>query len=146
MEEEVNEFCPCPAIEFSQEWVLTVDAVTGDDVILVDQIDEWREFVDVELAVTVGVEDPLFCRGTEAGLEGGAVALVDWMLDEADVGGLLGEFLRDLGGLIRAAVVNDDDFVIVADRFEDFEGGERERLDVVLFVVAGEKDGETDFG
>ena len=67
------------------------------------------------------------------------------MLDEPDVGGLLGEFLCDLCGLISAAVVNDNDFVIVTDLLEHFEGSEGEFFDVVLFVVAGEKDRETYF-
>ena len=143
MKESIDEFCPCPAIEFPQQRVFSVDPVTGDDVVLIGQLDEGREFIDVELSVAVGVEDPLFFRGVEAGLQGGAIPLVDRMLDESDVGGLLGEFLCDLGGLIGAAVIHDNHFVIVTDRLEHFEGAEREGLDVVLFVVTGEKDGET---
>ena len=71
-----------------------------------------------------------------------AVAEVGVVVDGADLGVLRREAVGDLAGAIAAAVVDDDDFEISgepASRLQRREGG---GLDVGLFVVAGEEDGQ----
>ena len=56
-------------------------------------------------AIGIGDEDVIESGAEEAGLEGGAVAAIDGMLEEGDREGA-----GDFAGAVAGAVVDDDDF------------------------------------
>ena len=129
--------------ELAQPRVLAVHAIAEDGVVVLHQRQEVAQLAEVELVVRVGVEDELAPAGGEAVAQGGAVAAVHVVADDAQpVPVLAGEFREDLGAAVAAAVVHDHDLV----------GGHEARrrrvrlahraLDVSLLVVGGEHDGK----
>lgn len=81
-----------------------------------------REIAEVVLGVAVGVEDPVFRGASEAGSQGGAVALVSLVRDDAEPGAVAGfEILENLGGVVAAAIVHDDDFEVAGALRNDVE-------------------------
>ncbi len=99
--------------------------------------------MDIKLPVAVGVEDPFFTGSAEAALQGAAVAAIDGMMHHVNRGICIGDPIGNLGGTIGAAVVDDDNFIVVAEGRQDFQRLPDNPLNIVLFVVTGEKDRET---
>ena len=122
-EEEAGELVVNLADEDAVPGVVTFEFVA------VDEADVWgeggeeeREFADVVLAVAVGVEEEILGGGGETGAEGAAVAAVDLVGDDPELGAVLRlEIGEDGTGGVGTAVVDDDDFEV---RGEGGEGGE----------------------
>ena len=81
-EEQADEFCPAPGVDFANEAVLTIDAVAAYNVVFLDQWQQGRHFGDVKLAVTVGVEDKFLSGYFEAGLQCCAVSQIFGVMDD----------------------------------------------------------------
>ncbi len=85
--------------------------------------EEEGEFADVVLAVAVGVEEEILGGGGEAAAEGTAVAAVDFVGDDAELGAVLGlQIGEDGSGGVGTAVVDDDDFEVFGEVGEGGEG------------------------
>ena len=141
-EEEADQTGPAPGVELPEQAVLTIEAEATDDVLLFHQWQERRKFVQVELAVAIGEEDQRFSGGADAGLNGGAVAEIGRMVDSRYSRIRVGDGVDYVGRLVGAAVIHQNDFVIHADVPKHFCGGFIDAADVVLLVVAREKDAE----
>ncbi len=139
VKDKVHQFFPCPGVHLTYQIVLTVQAVAGNDVVFVGQLQQGGQFFDVELAVPVGVEDPLLASCAETALQSSAIAPVDRVMDHLDLLVFLCQPVRYLGRRVGAAIVNDNNFVIVAYFFEYFQRLVRKRCYRTGFVMTWEK-------
>src|SRR3954470_2091627 len=101
------------------------------------------QLAHIVLPVAVCVEDVVFlCRG-EAGAKGAAIASILGVGDDAHVRRVvLAEFLKHVGGIVVAAVVDDDHLVVVDVLAQDFEGPGDEGGQGRRVVVGREEDAE----
>jgi hypothetical protein len=82
-------------------------AIEGTD------IQHLPEIGDGVLVVAVHHADPIVARRRDAGSEGGAIAAIFTMMDDAhDPGMLARQFIGDLARTVRRAVVGDDDLEV----------------------------------
>jgi len=141
-EEQADELCPAEAVEPAKERVAAVEAIATDYVVFVHQGQERRHFCDVELAVSIGVKDEVFCGGVKARAQRGAISEIFLVVDDfyGVVGG--GDLVGDLAGFVGAAIVNDDDLEVGVELLEDGERLFGGLSKVVLLVVTGEKDAD----
>ena len=78
-----------------------------------DQIEQAGQLGDIVLAVAIGVEDEVLGGGVKAAAQGAAVAAILGMGDDAQAGAILGaQLIENGGGIVVAAIVDHDDFVI----------------------------------
>jgi hypothetical protein len=139
-EQQTDEFSPAPGIYSSDEVVLAVETVATDNIILLNQGEQRRHFCDIELAVTIGVEDKLPGGGPETGLQGSTIAEMGGMVHDFYPFVLGGDFIGNAAGGIGTSIVNNNYLKVRLEIFQD-----RKRLlggagDIVLLVVAREKD------
>ncbi len=139
-EEHIYEFAPPEGIEFSEDTFSAFLSIATYDVILFDEINEGREFGDIELTVAVGIKHEVLLCGSESGLESGAIAAITFVMDRLNSCYLLGEGICDFARTVRAAVVDDDDLVVICQPLKDGDCPGDETLNGCSFVVAGEKD------
>ncbi len=143
VKEQVHEFGPGPAVKFPQGRVLPINPKAGNNIAIVDICKQLRQFPDIKLSVAVGVEDPFFGRGAETGLEGAAVTAIDGMMHHADIRIRFDESIGNFGGTIGAAIVDDDNFKVVANGRQHLQRLLDHSLNIILFVVTREKDRKT---
>ena len=106
-------------------------------------VDEGAQFAGIVLGVAVGVEHPLLARGGKTAAQGRAVAEVARVVDDAHVRRMNpGEFVEQGAGVIGAAVVDDDDLVVLRALTQGHQGGNDHRGDGAAVVVRGEKSGD----
>ena len=86
--------------------------VAVDDVVLPGKRKEQFQVVDVELAVTVGVEDPLLAGAAEPALQGCTVAFVPPVMHDPDPPVLLGQAVGYPAGPVGAPVVDEDNLIV----------------------------------
>ena len=110
---DVDQHVPAPAEEPALPRIGAWPAVANDDVGARQQRQEPFKLADVELAVAIGQEDVVAGGRGEAGRQGGAVAAIDGVRDEPNGRALPPELLDDGRGRVTAAVVDDDDLVVV---------------------------------
>src|SRR5262249_40983775 len=130
-------------VDTTAEVIGTLEPVADDHVDLVGGRQEATDLGEIELAVTVGEEDPPELRGFVAGAERGAVALVLCVVNDAYLAVPFREVVRDRGGVVAAAVVDDDHLEAV--EVVPAQDGERlvdGALDVGLLVEAREEDAQ----
>jgi hypothetical protein len=143
-EQQTDQFSPAPGIYFSDEVVLPVESVATHNIILLNQGQQRRHFCDIELAVTIGVEDKLPGGGPEAGLQGCAIAEIGAMVNDFYPFVSGGDFIGNAPGSIGTSVVNNNYLKVRLEAFQNRKcllGGAG---DVVLLVVAGEEDAYRD--
>ena len=137
--EEVHQIGPAPGVQFAAEVLLPVDAETTDDVVLLHQGQQRREFVQIKLAVAVSVKNEGFGGLAETRLQGGAVTRLGGMMHHVHsrVGG--GNGIGKWPRFVSAAVIHQDNFVIQAHLLKHGAGRIIDAADVVLLVVEREE-------
>src|SRR6188474_2932435 len=106
-------------IEAADEWIPPLDAIAGDDVVVVrHQRQDDVEVLDVELPVAVHVEDEALDGGIEAGAQGGAVAAILRMMQRPQAGYRGLQPVEDLARTVLAAVVDDQKLVVEPEAVE----------------------------
>jgi hypothetical protein len=143
-EQQADEPSPAPGIHFSNDVVLAVESVATDDIILLNQGEQRRHFSDIELAVTIGVEDKILGGGPEAGLQGCAIAEISGMVHDFYPFVSGGDFIGNAAGGVGASVVNNNYLKVRLEMFQDRKCLLDGAGDVVLLVVAGEEDAYRD--
>lgn len=141
-EEQTDELGPAPGVDFADDRIAAVEAITTDYVVLVHQGKERGHLGNVKLAVAVGIEDELLCGGVEARLEGGAVAEVGRVVDDFDGALPSRQPVGDAGCFVGAAVVNDDDLEVGVELAEDGKGVFDGAGDIVLLIVTGKENAD----
>lgn len=71
------------------------------------------QFHGVVLGIPIGIEHPLLCRGREAGAERSPVPPVPVIVDDAQFGIATLQLLQYVSGVVLAAVIHDNDFVVI---------------------------------
>ena len=140
LKEHVHEKFEEIGVARTAESLGSFDSIADDRVVGFGVGDEIFEFGHVELQVTVGKENPIFCRRVETRLNRAAVTSIDPMMNHFNPRIGFGQSIRDLGGLVAASIVNQNDFEIVGDFRHDGLGFPYALLDVFLFVVTGKED------
>ena len=114
-----------------------VNARAGDDVGTLGQRQHAPEVVDVELAVGVGEGDEVEPGRLEAGAQRRPVAAVALVAEQADVRPACRLVGGDQGGGISAAVVDDEDLMVVTQAGEGVVGLGDGLAETGLFVIGG---------
>jgi hypothetical protein len=138
--QQADELGPAPGINLSDEVVLAVETVATDNIILLNQRQQRGHFCDIELAVTISVEDKPLRGGPEARLQRCAVAEIGGMVHDSYSFVLGGDFVGNAARGIGTSVVNDNYLKVHPELLQDRKcllGG---TSNVVLLVVAREKD------
>ncbi len=98
-----------------------VQRIIPGDFVPVDNIDAWPQRIDKEshlqrviLGIAIRVENPLFARQAKAVPQRRPIALVAFMMNDCQFGDVLGQLVQHIGGVVAAAIVDNDDFVISA--------------------------------
>jgi len=116
-----------------------VDAVlapaAGEVVALVDFFEEIGDVFGLVLEVAIEGDDDGAGGFVEAGGEGGGLAEVAAEADDFEAGVGFDEVGEEVEGAVCGGVVDEDDFVLAADAFEDFSETVVERQDGRFFVV-----------
>ena len=120
------------------------------DLVTVDEVNLRRHLFPkrfqlrwVVLRVAVGVEDQLFCRRTDAGLQRAAIAAIFRMVNDPYVAIRASKFVGDFGCRVGAAVVDDDDFVIGGQLRRRRHGTDHHTRDGAAVVIGGKEDAQT---
>ncbi len=128
----------------------TAAAVGALDLVAVDDGDpvthqrkQNRHLARVVLPVAVRVEDQVFARVAKPGAERRAVAFIPVVVDDPQVGQVLGQFVQHHAGSVRASVVHDDHFVVVGQCWKHGERILNQPRDGFFIVVCGEEDADT---
>ena len=100
-----------PGMEAPLPRILAADAVADHDGALIGPGQQGRQLGQVELTVGVGESDALAAGRAEAGAQGGPVALVPSVAQDADARAPARFLSRQRRRVVRAAVVDDQDFV-----------------------------------
>lgn len=67
-EQQTDQLCPTPAVDFSNDVVLPVEPVTAYYIVFIHQFEQRRHFTDIKLSVAIRVEDEsLACCGKTGG-------------------------------------------------------------------------------
>ena len=112
IEQEADQFRPGPAINFSYKTVLTVQSVAADNIILLYQRQQRRHFVDIKLAVAIGIKNKFFSGCFKPGLQCGPITEISGMVHHFYSAVSAGDFIGDLTGGVRTAIVNDNYFKV----------------------------------
>src|SRR6185295_12632732 len=127
-----------------------VQRIGAADLVAVDEIDLVAEpppqhfhLGGVVLRVAVGVEDELPRRGGKAGAQRAAVAAVRRMVHDADLRIGARELVEDLGGVVGAAVVDDDHFEVGRELARGAQRRDDEAGDGTAVVVGRKEDTQT---
>jgi hypothetical protein len=137
-DQPADEVVVAPREEPPPPRVLPTHAVADDHGGLVGQGSEALQVGKVELAVGVGEGDQVTAGGLEAGAQGRPVAAVDVVPQQPDARPLPSDLGDDGGGLIAAAIVHDEDFVIPGEAGQGVVGFGDGLGDAGGFVVGGE--------
>src|SRR5262249_7945552 len=87
----------------------------GDYVGVTNRLDEEGKIGWVKLLVRRDQADHVLGCSRKAGVQRAAIAARTWIVDDPDMRGLDSQAIGDAAGLVRAAIVDDDDLVVVAD-------------------------------
>src|SRR3989338_6748676 len=113
-----------------------VNAVTGNDIVDSDKGNQFGKFRDIKLTVAVGKENIIKTSGFDTGTNGGAVAAVFRMMNDPNFSGITADkLLCNLCRGILAAVVDDDDLMLLADLAEDGTQRIHHFLQIFAFIV-----------
>lgn len=113
--------------------------IADDQVVPGEMLDKPGQFSDIELHVSVRIKNILFGSGPPAAEQSLAVSAVGPMVDDADLGMLGRQTIGDPAGVIRTAVIDDEDFQLIGELSTDFQAGQSERLDCGFVSVAGKE-------
>lgn len=93
------------------------------------------------MGIAIGIEDPFFAGVSETSAQSAAITLIAIMGDDAQFRVTAGKFVKHCLGVIFAAVVDDNDLVIVCDLFEGEQRGEDHAGDCATIVISRKKGG-----
>src|SRR4051794_35639486 len=122
-------------------WIIALDAIARNYVIVRGVWRQEVDVIDVELAVRVHEHDKVTRRRVEPTCNGCPVAPVDRVVHQANVWVLALKLLNDFEGAVLRPVIDHDNLVIRKRRWEHLRGFLHNSPDVWLLVVGGEYEG-----
>ena len=135
-EKKAAERRPQEALHAAVSLVLTIDAVTHDRVAAVDLGEKFLDVGELELVVAVGQKNQVFRDILKAGAEGGPVAEITLVTDQFDARIVHGLRADDVGGVVPASVIDNDDLIIHAISLRRLDGLVDHRTDILGLIVA----------
>ena len=142
-EERAHEGVIEPADDDAVQRIGPADLVAVHEVhVRAQRLVQLEQLPGIVLGVAVGVEDQLLGRGGEARAQRAAVTAVGAVVDDLEPGEVGGHLVQERPRVVRAAVVDHDDLVVVRQLARGHVGDEGEARDGARVVVRGKEDGE----
>ena len=108
-QDEVHECRPSPSPQATPPPVAPIDPVARDHIVVPEHMRRLRKLAKVELPVSVCQKDQVHGSSIETRADRGAISSIAEMSDNRQLGDAALQRFQDLRGVIRAAVVHDDD-------------------------------------
>lgn len=141
-EEQSIQDVPTPGIDQPHEWISSRRTVAENDFMSRNISYEVSQFLETELQIGIGKEDPVVAGCLNTAPYRRPIALVRGMMNDANARILACQAVSDFAGAVAAAVVYDDDFIAVRNGPRHFMRGVYGRGDILFLVVGGKENGK----
>jgi hypothetical protein len=129
-----------PADYLTENWVATCDFVALNHVYAgAHGSEEEIKLIGVVLGIAISVKDKLFGRKLKSKPQRASIAERLPMRDELQMVVSFDKVLHHFNGIIGAAVLDHDNFIVVRDSMTGVEGSQHHRRDCARVVICGKE-------